>query len=193
MRMASGLVIDLEDFKPKDVVLEDIMHALSHLCRWGGHCQRFYSVAQHSVLTARRVLDMTGAPLIALSALLHDASEAYLIDLPRPVKSISSINAAYIALETNVTRVIYKAFGVPPYWEFPVIKDVDDALCFLEGEQLFTPPYYPKGALHIQRPNWTWPIVPWHSVEMSRAAFLETFNTLSRSLQLTEPMDGTDG
>lgn len=69
------------DPKPEEVCIEDIAHALSQQCRYAGHTIRFYSVAQHSVEIALRV-----PRAAALWGLLHDAAEAYLVDLPRPVK-----------------------------------------------------------------------------------------------------------
>ena len=69
------------DPRPEDLDILDIAHALSLLCRFGGHCQRFYSVAEHSVHVARSL-----PRHLQLWGLLHDASEAYLVDVPRPVK-----------------------------------------------------------------------------------------------------------
>ena len=69
------------DPKPDDVDIFDIAHALSNLCRFGGHVSSFYSVAQHSVYVSHNV------PLEwRLVALLHDATEAYVVDVPRPLK-----------------------------------------------------------------------------------------------------------
>lgn len=65
-----------------DLCLSDIAHGLSNLCRYGGQCRTFYSVAEHSVL-----LSYTVPPSLARWALMHDASEAYLIDIPKPLKS----------------------------------------------------------------------------------------------------------
>lgn len=69
------------DPRPEDIDPADIAHALSLLCRYGGHVDRFYSVAEHCVLMSRAV-----APENALAALLHDATEAYVVDVPRPLK-----------------------------------------------------------------------------------------------------------
>jgi 5'-nucleotidase len=67
------------DPRPEDVEIMDIAHALSNVCRYTGHCSQFYSVAQHSVLVSRYCAN-------PLWGLLHDAGEAYLADVARPVK-----------------------------------------------------------------------------------------------------------
>ncbi|WP_245445293.1 HD domain-containing protein [Agrobacterium rosae] len=73
------------DPRPHEVFIEDIAHSLSLQCRYAGHCLRFYSVAEHSVLIARS-LAAIHAPEVALAGLLHDAPEAYCVDIPRPLK-----------------------------------------------------------------------------------------------------------
>jgi hypothetical protein len=93
--------------RTEDIELEDIAHALSNLCRFGGHCTNFYSVAQHSVLVADTV------PVRHRKwALLHDASEAYLVDLPRPLKRYGALGVAYLDLEKRVMSVICDRFGL---------------------------------------------------------------------------------
>ncbi|WP_282454787.1 hypothetical protein [Agrobacterium sp. InxBP2] len=71
--------------RPHEVYIEDIAHSLGLQCRYAGHCLRFYSVAEHSVLIARH-LAAKYAPEVALAGLLHDAPEAYCVDIPRPLK-----------------------------------------------------------------------------------------------------------
>jgi hypothetical protein len=73
------------DPRPAEVFIEDIAHSLSLQCRYAGHCILHYSVAEHSVLIARWLLPKYG-PLMALHGLLHDAPEAYCVDVPRPLK-----------------------------------------------------------------------------------------------------------
>lgn len=73
------------DPRPHEVHIEDIAHSLSLQCRYAGHCIKFLSVAEHSVLIARS-LAAKHAPEVALAGLLHDAPEAYCVDIPRPLK-----------------------------------------------------------------------------------------------------------
>lgn len=92
------------DPRPEDIDLYDIAHALARLCRYGGHCTQFYSVAEHSVLLASKV-----APENRLWALLHDASEAYLVDVPRPLKPFL---AGYREAEDRIMRAVCDHFGL---------------------------------------------------------------------------------
>ncbi len=86
--------------RAEDVAVEDIAHALSLLCRYGGHSSRFYSVAEHCVLVSHKC---------GLHGLLHDAAEAYLLDIPRPVKALMP---EYKWAEERVIVAIYEALGV---------------------------------------------------------------------------------
>lgn len=92
--------------KHADIALEDIALGLSRICRWNGQLREFYSVAQHSVLVAEQCGAGAG-----LWGLLHDASEAYLCDLPSPLKALPAL-AGYRALEAIWQRVIYQRFGL---------------------------------------------------------------------------------
>ena len=95
------------DPRASEVRLVDIAHSLAMQSRYAGHGKRFYSVAEHSVLIARHV-----KPEHKLAALLHDAPEAYLVDVPRPVKKML---AGYKEAEQNVWLAVAAAFGLSPY------------------------------------------------------------------------------
>jgi hypothetical protein len=85
---ASGMRYDFENPKPETILLEDIAHALSNVCRFAGHIRRFNSVAEHSVLVSRIVEVTTNDAYWSAVALLHDGHEAYIWDAPSPVKPL---------------------------------------------------------------------------------------------------------
>ena len=111
--------------RDEDIDIIDIAHALSLICRFGGHCDRFYSVAEHSV----RVSLLVPTPG-KLAALLHDAAEAYLGDIPRPLKG----SAAHTN-EENLQDVIFKTLGVKQF-SYDIIKAADNRLLSTEGRDL---------------------------------------------------------
>lgn len=109
-----------------EIRFDDISSALSKLCRYGGHCIRFYSVAEHCVHMAEKALDR-----FKLTALMHDASEAYLCDVPRPLKRHLE---NYAEIEEQLMSVIAHRFGL--FFPFPAeIKQLDTAICADECEQ----------------------------------------------------------
>lgn len=95
------------DPRPEDICIEDIAVGLSNTCRFAGQVRRFYSVAQHSVILAKLV-----SPENALWALLHDAPEAYINDVARPVK-LSTKMQGYRSIERDIMCVIAEKYGLP--------------------------------------------------------------------------------
>jgi hypothetical protein len=129
-------------FRPLDpdageIVIDDIVHALAHQCRFGGHSRTYYSVAQHSCLVADVVASRDGDRVARRWALLHDASEAYLVDLPHPLKH-AEFGALYRAAEDKLMRAVCERFGLPPDPP-PVVKDVDRAMLATERRALMAP------------------------------------------------------
>ena len=118
------------DPRVDEVCIADIAHALSMQCRYAGHCTEFYSVAEHSV----RVSWIVPAPC-AMWGLLHDASEAYLVDLPRPIKRYSALGDRYREIEERLMLVIAARFGLGDQ-EPSEVKDADDVMLMTEKRDL---------------------------------------------------------
>jgi hypothetical protein len=127
----------------QDIVLEDIAHALSNVCRYTGHVCRFYSVAEHSVLVSLEVerraveqsVDARQVRNLARWGLLHDASEAYIADVSRPLKQLPAFDE-YRAAEAHLQSVIAERFGLSPDGEPPEVKAVDYEILANEVEAL---------------------------------------------------------
>jgi uncharacterized protein len=118
------------DPRPEEVHIEDIAHALANSCRFAGHCLKFYSVAEHSVLLSTIV-----PPEMALVGLLHDATEAYVVDVPRPLKPFL---AEFKDIEHKVWCAIAQRYGLD--YELPDrIKHADNEMVLAERVQIMTP------------------------------------------------------
>lgn len=124
MSTISGTKFYPQDPRPEEVTIEDIATALSNMCRFGGHVNFFYSVAQHSVLCSQ-----VGV-IWELEKLLHDASEAYLQDIVRPLKYAPGMEA-YREYETKLELVIAQRFDI--IYPYPAgVKRADNILLFTE-------------------------------------------------------------
>jgi hypothetical protein len=134
MQTVSGRQFWPLDPRPEEIHIEDIAHALSQLCRYGGHCNRFYSVAEHCVHVSRAAPDH-----LKMQALLHDASEAYLSDVIRPIKSHL---ANYLTVEAELERAIATRFDLA--WPHPPeVKRLDTAILADERDQAMAKPPVP--------------------------------------------------
>jgi len=121
----SGLKFDVMKPDPQAICIIDIAHALSNICRYTGHCREFYSVAQHSVIISELVED-------AMWGLMHDAAEAYLQDVARPVKQYLF---TYVQMENKVMKVIADKFHL----QLPIPQEVlemDDRVLMTEARLL---------------------------------------------------------
>lgn len=166
--LQSGAHFDLLDPTSSAFTIEDIAHGLSNTCRFAGQCRRFYSVAEHCVLASHIV-----APEFALQTLMHDASEAFIGDVTRPLKSILP---AYKAIERTIEAAIMQRFGIAD-WNVPQVKEVD--LAMLAGEQLaMMPPHDDSWAVLAGVTPAPIEFAFWRP-HTAREAFLERFAELS--------------
>jgi hypothetical protein len=155
IRTYSGFTINVFEPEPHFFAIEDIAHALSNLCRFGGHTAKFYSVAEHSI----RCADLVTGRKRKLAALLHDASEAYLVDLPSPVKYFIP---KYREYEENLMLAIAEKLG----FEYPLptaVVNADKAMLEMEWHNL------------MEDNNWI--AMP---PEYARDTFLHYYNSLKR-------------
>lgn len=127
----TGKLIDLMAIKPGDIRMADVAHALSVIPRWNGHTRRFYSVAQHSVHVSQLCCGED-----KFWGLMHDAAEAYMCDLPRPIKHLYGMNG-YCDLEKQVLMAIAEEVGLPPVMPAR-IHDADNVALATEYRDLFT-------------------------------------------------------
>jgi uncharacterized protein len=159
------------DPRPEDIQIVDIAHALSMQCRYAGHVREFYSVAEHSV----RVAELLPREL-QLWGLLHDASEAYLVDLPRPIKRHSEIGRLYQAAEANLMSAICARFGLDQT-EPEAVGRADKAMLCHEARALL-----PDNKWHVKWSHYLTgdesPIDPTWSPEYAKQRFLALFEDL---------------
>ena len=149
----SGIQMYPLDPKENEIHIEDIAHALSMLCRFNGHTSEFYSVAEHCC----HVHDILPHEL-KLTGLLHDASEAYLCDMPRPIKRSPGFASEYLAAESRLMMVIAKKFDL----QWPMherVEQADNAVLATEARRLMAP-LHPEwkdhyGAADIDLPLWS--------------------------------------
>ncbi|MBE5934004.1 MAG: phosphohydrolase [Lachnospiraceae bacterium] len=123
-----------------DVNIEDIAHALSMLCRANGHYASFYSIAAHCLNCYEEACARRESGRVKMACLLHDACEAYISDITRPVKQYLD---DYKVIENRLSKVIYEKFLGSPLTEYEekMVKIIDDAMLFHEflefsGEKL---------------------------------------------------------
>ncbi len=156
------------DPRPEDIDILDIAHALALKCRYTGHCREFYSIGQHSVLASLIVgeADMLGA-------LMHDASEAYLADVARPVKHELP---DFLRAEERLEKVIAERFALP--WPMSdSIKRADLILLRTERRDLMGNPPLPCRTDELCRPMVD-TITPWNW-EKSEIRFLERYQEIT--------------
>ncbi|MBQ9155432.1 MAG: hypothetical protein IJ137_01480 [Eubacterium sp.] len=127
----TGLYFEPTNPDGSKICIEDIAHALSMTCRGNGHVKSFWSVGEHCILCAKEAA-LRGYPdRLVLACLLHDASECYMSDLPRPFKLELP---EYKKLETRLLAIIYEHFlgSALSEEEETLLKEIDDAFLWYD-------------------------------------------------------------
>lgn len=125
----TGRRVNPLELRADDVSIEDVAHALACTNRFCGHAAEPISVAQHSVYVSKLCQQH------ALQGLLHDASEAYISDIARPVKMTAAF-AEYRVLEDMIQATIYQKYGCATEMT-PEVREADDLMLRYEGERAF--------------------------------------------------------
>lgn len=149
----------------EDVCIEDIAHALSLICRFGGHTKRHYSVAQHSVCISYYVSSEN-----ALEGLLHDAAEAYIGDVCKPLKKMLP---DYQKIEMRISAIIFAKFGIS---EIPKeVSDFDLRILASEARDLL-----PGGPIK----RWAEGIIPLYDAQTPIRSSIEAMEMFIRRYEM---------
>ena len=162
--------------KSADIEIEDIAHALSYITRANGHFNTFFSVARHSINCALEAIEREYTPRVALLCLLHDAAEAYIGDMTRPLKLRIP---EFSVIEKKYQKIIFDKFIADDLSddELRMAREIDDAMLYHEfltfnGEELFDK----APVIHIDVRLGIRPI------DATKAQFLRLFEVLREKL-----------
>lgn len=164
IRVFTGRLLDPLNPSPKDINIIDIAHALARMPRFAGHTKRFYSVAEHCL---RCLQFVKSNEKHGLEVLLHDASEAYLMDIPKPIKHRLP---DYIHAEKKLENSIDIAFGLNSLFYKKKIKEIDNFV--LQEELIYL---WQEETLLDEKPLW---YKKGRTMEETEHLFLKNFQQL---------------
>ena len=184
--------VDPLNIQPKNINIVDIAHSLSMMARANGHFKHFYSVAQHSINCAIEAKTRGLSKRIQLACLLHDAAEAYIADVPRPVKNKL---IGYDKIEKKISDVVYSKFDLKEFAdkEHKEIKEIDDALLYYEFRDLMETRIFEYKPYISTNYDFSF-----KSIDRVKSDFLSLFNNLlekesPKSLNRNNKVVGVDG
>ena len=173
----SGIYFNPLQIKTEHIAIEDIAHSLSLQCRGGGHIRRFFSVGQHSINCAREAFHRGYSHRVQLACLLHDASEAYLSDITRPVKRQLK---QYLEIEEVVQGAVWEAHFPEPLngEEREQVQEIDEVMLYHELFHLL------KEQLEVEEPPLFGELdLGTRHFEEVEDHFLQLYNKLREELQ----------
>lgn len=160
------------DPQSEEISIKDIAHSLANQCRFNGHCQKFYSVAQHSVIVSKLVQENQ-----ALPALLHDAPESYIGDIVSPLKKF--LPKEFKEIENSIEEAIFNHFGIKlEEVDHKDIKNADNIALVTEFRDLWDEKIEKNISNNLAKPH-SEKIIPLNPEE-SEKLFLERFNELTQ-------------
>lgn len=174
----SGRALDYADPRPEAIDLGDVATGLSNACRFAGQLDRFCSVAEHSVLVRRLVID-AGWPELGFAALFHDGHEAYTGDVPSPMKALLEMLAsgAWSGITDSLDAAIGGRFGIDAaLFHHPAVKDADTFALRIEAAAMkdATIVNTAEGWVDtVTPPAWWW--TPGWAPDVARSAFLDAY------------------
>lgn len=157
------------------IYIKDIAHALSMICRGNGHVKHFFSVGQHCINCAVEAIERGYSRRVCLACLLHDASEAYMSDVPRPFKKTLP---EYNNLEKQLLAVIYEKYlgSSLTMEEEQLVKRIDDDMLYFDLKNLLNES--PAGKEPEMKSTFSLEYVPFLDVENR---YIELFEKLSKT------------
>lgn len=135
IRLRSGRYFDLSDPQPDQIEFSDIAGALSKICRFGGQIERFYSVAEHCYHCGLVAMHDGLSPDAIKAVLLHDATEAFVGDMVKPLKVMLP---EYSEIELRVERAIEQKFDVDFAAHAEAVREIDFAMLIAERRAMFS-------------------------------------------------------
>jgi len=167
-----GRQVNIENPQAETIHIGDVAHALSFICRGGGHAKVFFPVARHCVYCAQEARVRGYSDIIVLACLLHDASEAYMLDLPKPIKD--NLFPQYREYENRLLDCIYEKFIGRRLTaeEAAAVKAIDDALLMYDLKFLLD--------MDVELPEiCIRPGYEYEPFEKSEAAYIELFREIT--------------
>lgn len=176
----SKVQFDTLNPREEDIRIEDIAHALSLMTRGNGHIPEFFSVAQHSLQCAREALARHYSAQVVMACLLHDASEAYLSDITRPVKRNMTM---YLQMEEQLQNMIYRKYvgQVPEGEDADLVKNIDDACLYYEFKHFMDELVFPAEPVILS--DLSYEFEPMKDVETE---FLRVFHRVEELIHRTK-------